>query len=288
MVRTIALDIGLFALLRELFYTVSQMEQEPLAAAPLAKFQTLRQGWQAISTEEIGILEALSRAQAAVDHADAGLDIFAGRVSHLVDDTTDGPTRKQLRASLFKGKPLSRFRRPILSSQLATMTFWEAALTKSGVPQLVALAAEAKVLVAAGVAAEEKKKTAEQNNRVFRDVGARKQFVDAVNAERKEAHGALAKLPFQNPALPTDFADRFFMSEAPRDHEETIDEVEEAIVALSAQLDARNKQLDALKKAAEEERRAEEERQAQEQAAEDLEAQAAALLKKAAEIRKSK
>lgn len=286
--RSLAHDIGLLALLRELLYTISQMKQEPLAALYLPKFQALRQAWQAVLLEEIEILELLADAQAAVDHADGDLDQFAGRVSRGVDDTTTGATRKQLRALLFKGKPLSRFRRPVLGAELDTMTTWGSTLAKSGVPALVALAAEADPLVAKGQSADAQKKAAEQKNREFRNVGARKQFIDAVNAERKEADGGLAKLPFQNPALPSGFSGTFFLSDAPRDEEETIDEVEEAIVALEAALAARKAQLDGLKKEEEEERKAEETRKAAEVEAEELEAQAAALLKKAAEMRQPK
>lgn len=86
-----------------------------------------------------------------------------------------------------------------------------------GVPALAALAPEAETHVAAGNAATLLRDNAQQANRTFRDVGERKQFIDKLNANRKEIHGALAKLPFEHPNLPTDFADGFFYSEAARD-----------------------------------------------------------------------
>ena len=72
---------------------------------------------------------------------------------------------------------------------------------------------------------DDQRKAAQKKNRDFRDVGRRKQFIDKVNAKRQEASGALARLPFERPDLPADFVDGFFLSEAPRDEEPTIDEV---------------------------------------------------------------
>ena len=57
-----------------------------------------------------------------------------------------------------------------------------------------------------------------------------------MNATRKETHGLLGKLPFQNPALPQDFAQVFFYSDPPKNDEETIDEVNTSIEKLEAQL----------------------------------------------------
>ncbi|MDC3956671.1 hypothetical protein KEG38_22615 [Polyangium jinanense] len=283
--RILSYRIGLFTLLRELQYTLSHARQEPLAAVYVPVFQELREEWKLVLLEEIEILDGMSQAQAAVDKADGGLDVFAGRASRGIDDTTEGPTRKQLRTALFKNKPLGKFRRPVLAGQLDNMSDWAETLAKCGVPALVAMAPEAETLVFAGKDAEQLRKTAQSSNRDFRDVGRRKQFIDKVNAARKEAHGGLGKLPFQNPALPHDFADGFFYSEPPREQEETIDEVKAAIAELTAQLEERNALLKKLEEEAEAEARAAEERQARAQAAEELEAQAKALLEQAAALR---
>jgi DNA repair exonuclease SbcCD ATPase subunit len=284
-VRVLAYSIGLFGLLREIQYTLSQMSHEALAAPHVPAFQALRDGWQQVLNEEIAILDELSGAQAAINKADKGLDILAGRVSRIVNDNTDGSTRKQLRTALFKNKPLSRFRRPVLSGQLRGMSEWSETLAKCGVPELVALAPEVAPLVDAGQKAEQQRDKAQKKNRDFRDVGARKQFIDKVNAARKEAHGLLGKLPFQSSALPQDFADNFFYSEALRDEEETIDEVKTSIEELSEELEARRTLLKKLEEEAAMQAQAEQERQAAEQAAGDLEARAQELLKQAAAMK---
>jgi hypothetical protein len=273
------------SLLRELQYTLSQVSHAPLATGYVPVFQALREEGQQVLLEEIVIQDELSNALALVNKADSGLDAFAGRVSGAVDEHTSGPTRKQLRTALFKNKPLTRFRRPVLARQLEAMADWADTLSRCGVPGLVALAPEAVPLVEAGRSAQQVRTTAQKRNRDFRDIGTRKQFIDKVNAARKEAYGGLAKLPFQNPLLPSDFADAFFYLEPPRDEEETIDQVKASIEDLEAQLVEQRTLLAKLEEEAAAEAQAEQERLQQVQEAEELEAQAQALLDQAAALK---
>ncbi|APR78079.1 Hypothetical protein A7982_03426 [Minicystis rosea] len=232
--------------------------------------------------EEIGLIEQLAKAQAAVDRADGLLDRFVNRASNAVDEHTGGPTQRQLRKALLKGKAPSRFRRPVLGRQLLDMADWSEILAKSGVPALEAMAPEAAALVTAGNAADTLRTAAQSANRTFRDVGARRQYIDAVNASRREIEGALAKLPFESPALPQDFSEGFFYKEPPREEDETLDDVRAAIDDLTAQLAERKKQLEQLEHDAALAAQAEAERRAHEQEAETLEEQARALLAQAA------
>ncbi len=286
--RSIGYDVGFFIVLREILYSLSQMSHEPLAAFYVPIYQALREEWTLVLLEEINILNELSQAQAAVDKIDSALDRFSGRVSNAVNENTDGKTRKQIRAALFKGRSLGKFRRPVLNSQLRAMADWSDTLTKCGVPVLVAMAAEAAELSTAGKGAEALRNTAQKKNRDFRDVGMRKQFIDKVNATRKESHGGLGKLPFQNPALPQDFAQTFFYSEPPREDEETMDEVKTSIEALEAQLAERHALLTKLEEEAAAEAKAAQEEAADDLEADDLEAQGQALLKRAAELKAKK
>ena len=100
--------------------------------------------------------------------------------------------------------------------------------------------------------------------------------------------GLLGKLPFQNPALPQDFAQGFFYSDPPKNDEETIDEVKTSIEELQAQLVARSAQLAKLEEDAANEARAAQDEAAEDQTVEDLEAQGQALLKKAAALKASR
>jgi hypothetical protein len=284
--RIISYRVGLLSLLREIQYTLSQLSHAPLATSYTPTFQALREECQQVLLEEMEILDELANAQALVTKSDTGLDVFAGRVSGTVDEYSSGPTRKQLRTALFKNKPLTRFRRPVLGGQLDAMADWPDTLLRCGVPALVALAPEAVPLIAVGQAAQQTRTAAQKRNRDFRDIGTRKQFIDKVNAARKELYGGLAKLPFQNPALPSNFADDFFYTEPPRDEEETIDQVKASIEELEAQLVERQALLAELEEQAAAEAQAEQERLAQAQAADELEAQAQALLAQAAALRK--
>jgi predicted ribosome quality control (RQC) complex YloA/Tae2 family protein len=114
-----------------------------------------------------------------------------------------------------------------------------------------------------GKQADDKRKAALKRNRDFRDIGRRKQFIDKLNAKRQEVAGALAKLPFEHPELPSDYADRFFAREAPRDDEPTIDEIKETILTLEARIAEQRTLLKKLEDEAEAERQAEATRTAQ-------------------------
>ena len=273
-------------MLREIRYTLSQIAAEPLAAPHVAGFQALRDEWKTILLQEVDILEGMAAAQAAVDKADDALDDFAGRASRAVEDFTGSNPKHPLQIHLFKGKSLSKLKRPILAGQLEAMRDWTSPLQNTGAPALVAVAADLAPLLVAADKAVELQKTATQKNREFRDVGARKQHVDKVNAKRKEVFGALAKLPFEHPSLAPDFAERFFRVEPITPEEDaTLEEVKSAILDLEAELTERKAQLAAMEAEAAAAAKADTEKKAKQQALEDLEAQQAELAKKAADLK---
>ena len=272
-------------MLREIRYTLSQIAAEPLAAPHVAGFQALRDEWKTILLQEVDILEGMAAAQAAVDKADDALDDFAGRASRAVEDFTGSNPKHPLQIHLFKGKSLSKLKRPILAGQLEAMRDWTSPLQNSGAPALVALATELAPLIQAADNAVDLQKTATQKNREFRAVGARKQLVDKLNAKRKEVFGALAKLPFEHPSLAADFPDRFFRVEPTTDEDETLEEVKAAIVDLETELTERKAQLAAMEAEAAAAAKADTEKKTKQQALEDLEAQQAELAKKAADLK---
>lgn len=285
-IRTLSYNLGLFTVLREILYTYAHLNEDPLAAPLAAQFQTLRGEWNTILDEELAIIDALALADAMVDKADSKLDIFATKASRIVDDVTTGETRKRIRHSLFKGKPLSRFKRPVLGQQLGAMADWNTTCAESGIPQLVALGAEHGALILLGEQADEKRKTAQKQNRDFRDIGRRKQFIDKLNAARQEVAGGLAKLPFEHPGLAAGYAEGFFLRDVSPEEEPTIDQVKSAIEELEEKIKAQKVLLDKLEKDAAAEREAAAQKQARADEAEQLEAQAKALMEQAAELRK--
>lgn len=284
--RTLPYSLGLFSVLREILYTLSRVTEDPLAAPFAPSFESLRVEWKEVLHEEIDILDGIARADATADRVDTTIDAFATKVSRTVDDNSTGPTRKRLRQALFKGKPLSKFSRPVLGSQLDAMTDWATTFAESGISQVAALVSEYEPLILLGKQADDKRKAALKRNRDFRDIGRRKQFIDKLNAKRQETAGILAKLPFEHPELSSDYADGFFAREAPRDDEPTIDEVKESILTLESRIAEQRALLKKLEDEAEAERQAEAARLAQATQAEELEAQAKALLEQAAELKK--
>jgi len=205
--------------------------------------------------------------------------------SRAVDDVAEVKTRKKLKTHLFKGQPLSKFRRPVLGGQLLAQTAWASALHASGIATLVALAAEAPPLVTRGEEASRARTTAAQKNREFRDVGTRKQFIDRVNGARELAHGDLSRAPFVDPTLPSDYADRFWLGEPPADDEESIDDVKAAITELKAKLEARGEQLVKMEAEAALAAQSEAEQQGKQKDLDDLEARKAELEKQIAGLR---
>lgn len=235
-VSSVNVRSSIFALFPHPMYSASRLRAHPLGAPHAPRFEALCAEGREVLVEEISHLEALSDAQARVGAADDALNEFAGRVSKEALIITRDDRSNALYTHLFGQKNLGEFRKPVLSGQLEAMKPWVEALQQSPHPTLSALAPEAEALVNAGVAATEARRLAKQHNRYFRDVGNRRQWVDRLNAARKEIHGMLAKLPHEQPGLPSDFADHFFLSASPRD-EETESEVPETPEAIRAEIE---------------------------------------------------
>jgi hypothetical protein len=283
---------ALITLLGELRYTLSRLHANPLTTAHVATFQALRDEWRPVLDKEISLQEALSDAQALIDAEDAALDDFASRVSKTVLTITKDDRGSALYTHFFGNKSLSEFRRPNLGAQLEAMRPWGDSLANSPFPALKAMAKEHAQLVAAADKAVSARDKARQQNKQFREVGERRQFVDKLNAARKVTHGALAKLALETPGLPSGFADQFFRSEASRDEGDdeetppTIAQVTETIDALEAQLTSQKALLAKLQGEAEAATKAAAAREADQTALSDLQQRMAEMAKQAEQIQK--
>ena len=157
------------------------------------------------------------------------------------------------------------------------MKLWIPQLAASEVPALVTLGVKVAAAVAAAEDAVKAYVTLEQQHAYFREAGDRKKFFDHLNATRKETYGALAKLPYLHPDLPSNFASLFFLRGPSRDEQEaTVESVEKAIASLEQQLTERRAELEVLEAKAEEKAKKAAEREAKK-------ALAAQLAKEAAE-----
>jgi hypothetical protein len=286
--RLIKPRTALATILVEVRYTLSRLQADPRAAAFVADFQARRDAWTAIHQEELGYLEAASDAQARVDADDDALDAFASKVSKAVLTITGDDRSHTLYLHFFGGKPLSLFTRPVLGGQLGTMKKWHESLSQSAYPVLVGLAPELLGLLGDADAALAARAEAQQKAKLFREIGARRLFVDRLNGDRKTTHAALTKLAIETPELPRDFADRFFRTDEGRDEEEapTIASVTAGIAALEGQLAEQKALLTELQQEAEAAAKAHEEQEAIAAELLALTEQAAEIAKKKAEIEK--
>jgi len=288
--RLLKPQTSLITLLGELRYTLSRLQANPLTKAHVATFQSLRDEWRPVLDKEIALQEAQSDAQALIDAGDVALDDFASRVSKAVLTITKDDRGSVLYTHFFGNKSLSEFRRPTLGAQLEAMRPWGDSLAQSQFPALKAMAPEHAQLVAAADHAIAARDKARHQNKQFRDVGERRQFVDKLNAARKVTHGALAKLALETPGLPMDFADQFFRGETSSDEEAatppTIEEVKETIAQLEAQLDAEKALLAKMESDAKAAAEADAARTADKAALSDLQERMAEMAKQAEAIRK--
>lgn len=243
---------ALGSILFRLVYSLSRFRANPAGAPHVPTFQALRARWGLVQTEEIGIQEEMSDAQALVDEANDRIDEFCTRFSKALLVITKDNDRHPLYTFFFGGKNLSDFCAPKLNKQLVAMKAWVEPLQKTPHPSLAAMLPELQTLLTQADQAVAAKGKAKQHNREFRDVGARRQFVDELNAARTGAHGELAQQPYLTPGLPGDFADHFFPAdpEAEEPEEDTVESVTKRMAQRDADQGADRILLQQLKDAA--------------------------------------
>jgi len=293
-VRTLDSRSSLLTLLPHASYTVSCLQARPLGAPYVARFEELRARGMQVLLQEIALEENRMAAQARIGVADEVLDLLAARVSNEALALTRGDRSHALYQFFFSGKSLSRFVKPVLGRQLQAMKAWRPWLSQCPHPSLTALVPELEAAFAEADGALAARATARQQIREFRELGARQRWVNDLNAARKEVHGSLAKLPHQQPGLPSDFADHFFLSAPPRERErekeapadpETVEGVRAQLAAQRAAVvatEARLQQMEAAEAAA---RKAAEARAVEEAALADLDRAVAEMERKRAAIR---
>jgi hypothetical protein len=260
--QKLKMDSALLSFLYKLVYSLSRFRAKQATAVQVPVFQVFRDRWTLVQAEEISIEEETSYAQALVDEADDAIDDFCGRFSKALLVITKDNTAHALYVFYFGGKTLSDFRAPKLNIQLKAMKSWVDPLQKSPFPTLLAMAPELVTLLDQADKAVAAKEKAQVHRREFRTVGARRQFVDELNAARTLAYGELDKLPFLTPGLPADYADRFFPQEPPAEEPvpDTIESVTTRIADLQkaladAQALLQKLQAEAAKAALDEEQR---------------------------------
>lgn len=289
MARILHRRTALPAILTEIRYTLSRVRAHPLAVQHVPIFEDLRTECMQVLIEDFSLLEGVADAQATVDISGETLDGLATRFYRTVLLITGESRNHPIMTYYFGDKTLTEFRRPVLGTQLAEMTRWIPSLQTAD-PRLQAYEPELIAAVAAATQAAQAKKQAIDARRQFRDLGARRQLVDRLNAIRKEVHGSMAKLPHEHTDLPTSFADLFFRRDPGRsevEDDDAMDTVEGVLAHLEelrvATAEAAER-LAELQAEAEAEAKAAEEKAAEEAAVAEIDKTVAELHKKRAKL----
>lgn len=286
--RLLPIKIALITLLMEIRFTLSRLSAAKVLPLFQASFQALRDKWNAIQAKEIALNEQLSDSLALVEHADDRLDDFAQRF-HVAVLALTGQNRKAPLYLHYFDRPFHLFVRPTLSGQLTAMASWIKSLGEPGTPpSLAAMLPELIALVAEGQSAAELRDDTRLKIKQFREVGERRQFIEEVNAERKELAGPLGKMAVGRPGSSADFVNGYYRVAEPGDDEEveTLESVAIDIARLTADLKAKQERLAELQKEAKDEMDKAAQRAAKQARIEELDREAAERLKEAEALRK--
>lgn len=226
----------------EIFHTAARLRAYPFLQAQADQHEAMLPLLAALTQEELDIVRALMEAGARIGVVDDGLDDLSASIAGtlLVENGNDRSSPAFRR--YFGNVQPSRFRRPVLGEQLATMRTWVPSLLQSS-PALQAYGARLAERVIDADAAITAESEAERRLADW-ELGPRKQFFDQLNGLRQAHYGQIAELPYSRPelALPRDFAHRFFLrTTSPR--RPTIAVLEQNVARQRAQLEKAEQQL---------------------------------------------
>jgi hypothetical protein len=241
-------------------FTLVRLRLDPKLASFVPTFEgLLDEGWKAIKEERM-LLDERMAAEAAVDQADTDLDATSDGVAGVILIETKKNRRSPIFVRYFENQQPSRFRRPILGGQLASMRTWPPSLIASPNAALSAYGQALVEQIKAADAAIALVTAAEQKLADFQTIGLKKQLFDKANGLRKQLHGEASKRMHDHPEwnLPADYADALFQhrSATPEptiaDLDHKIEAANAEVARLTALRDQRIKEEEAEAKAREE------------------------------------
>ncbi|HZF48770.1 MAG TPA: hypothetical protein VE093_08980 [Polyangiaceae bacterium] len=244
--RTLSHESPLTEVRSHLSYTVRRLRAHALTQFLAPTFEALLTQWTLLHQKELELADKVDDTVIEGGAIDGELNAFAHHTSRTLLDLTSNNRNHPLYLHFFGGKPLHVFTRPVLAGQLYAMRQWNPSLAQSGHASLTALGGALTPLIEKADEVVAARAAAEQAVRQFREIGERKQFIDEVNAARKEAHGVLSTLPHKHTALPARFADGFFKRDRPRDEAPDLEAIEGAIEKLKKELAEQEKAREEL------------------------------------------
>ena len=185
--------------------------------------------------------DAVTDALAAAVAADAALDALVDAVNLAINGAKKPSASNPLQKLYFGSTAPSKFKQPILGSELKDMEQWPALLDQSTVPALKALAAQATTAVQNGTAAATAVSAAIAAREAWNSGGPRKALFDAFNALCATAYGGLKAFALANPnlSLATNYAETFFQHTAPSPYGKTVNEASAKLASRAEEGDHR-------------------------------------------------
>ena len=166
-IRTIQPRTSLSSVLPEITYTRGRLKAHPLGAPHIAAFDALRAEWTTVHDKELVLRDAITDAQAFIEHVDDLLDTLANAIIHAILTITNGDRTHALYKHYLGNKTPTDFKRPVLGGQLEAMKAWQPSLAasehaalKAFAPTLGELVAQADGAIAAKAAAETARRNA--------------------------------------------------------------------------------------------------------------------------------
>jgi hypothetical protein len=235
--RVLPIDTEIFELAEELFHTSALLRAYPFLSTQAEQSEPFHADWFSVLQAEIALLRARREAEARVINIDNHFDFLCTAISNTMLAENGNNRQAPVYKRYFGAVPSSKLKRPVLGEQLDVMRTWVPSLT--GPESSLALQAYGKQLAARVAEADEAVRAQAEAERQEADfeVGARKAFVDRLNAHRQVLYGQLAELPHSHPEwnLSSDFAHRFFLRET-GSRRLTIPELEEKLLRLNAKV----------------------------------------------------
>lgn len=249
--RTWPYDLKTFDYLTPIMQASVSLKAHPLTAPLAADIEPLQDEWKTIILKEVDLQENLAEADALVLLADFELDaLFTAIVNALLTFVNNDRTHPVFVRFLGNDRP-SDVRDPILGEELERLRTWPPGLATVSSDEVKKQGVALATFVPKADAAVEAQRKANQELTDFTEIGARKAFVDHLNATSKLVYGKLSELMHKPAAasLPSDFPDRCFPPES-RARRPTIKGEERTVERLAKRLARHQAILDELKKQA--------------------------------------
>jgi len=251
-IATLKSDLSLDVLRAHWRFALARIKSDPNAAAYVADFTAFGSTWAAVDQKELGFEDAVAAADATVVAADAAIDALVDKVAAAIFGGKKVAANPALAQLFFGSLTPSKFKRPILGTELQSVQGWPAKLAAAALPALQALAAPVTAAVGAGNAAAKAFSDALVARDGFRLGGDRQRAFDAFNSLCARAYGGLKAFAHDHPELelPPTYAESFFKGSAGPTHGTTVAETAAAAAAAQAKATKAQAKHDAALKAA--------------------------------------